>query len=104
MAAIRYGFPGFSNLGVLKLAKKCDISKEMIKSLLYGTIVEMQDNRDFYRRSPVGPEYSSWTEEGQRQLANLMSIMSQQVDAYERQQLKLRSQEYMLDELNKDHK
>jgi len=86
------------------LAKKCDISKEMIKSLLYGTIVEMQDNREYYRRSLVGPEYSSWTEEGQRQLANLMAIMSEQVDAYEREQLKLRSQEYMLEELKKEHK
>ena len=104
MAAIRYGFPGFSNLEVLKLAKNCDISKEMIKSLLYGTIVEMQDNRDYYRRSLVGPEYSSWTEEGQRQLANLMAIMSQQVEAYELEQLKLRSQEYMLEELKKEHK
>jgi len=86
------------------LAKNCDISKEMIKSLLYGTIVEMQDNRDYYRRSLVGPEYSSWTEEGQRQLANLMAIMSQQVEAYELEQLKLRSQEYMLEELKKEHK
>ena len=76
----------------------------MIKSLLYGTIVEMQDNRDYYRRSIVGPEYSSWTEEGQRQLANLMAIMTERVDAYEREQLKLRSQEYMLEELKKDHK
>lgn len=76
----------------------------MIKSLLYGTIVEMQSNRDYYRRSLVGPEYSSWTEEGQRQLANLIAIMAQQVEAYEQEQLKLRSQELILEELKKDHK
>ena len=86
------------------MAKKCDISKEMLKSLLYGTIVEMQDNSDYYRRSLVGPEYSSWTEEGQRQLTILMAIMAEQVEAYEQEQLKLRSQQYMLEELKKDHK
>ena len=103
MAAIRLDFPGFSNLGVLNMAKKSDMSKDMIKSLLYGAIVEMQDSRNYYIRSSVGPEYSSWTEEGQQQLSNLMAIISQQVDLYEREQLKLRSQQYMLAELKKDH-
>lgn len=79
------------------------MSKDMIKSLLYGAIVEMQDSRNYYIRSSVGPEYSSWTEEGQQQLSNLMAIISQQVDLYEREQLKLRSQQYMLAELKKDH-
>jgi len=85
------------------MAKKSDMSKDMIKSLLYGAIVEMQDSRNYYIRSSVGPEYSSWTEEGQQQLSNLMAIISQQVDLYEREQLKLRSQQYMLAELKKDH-
>ena len=103
MAAIRLGFRGFYAFAVSRLEKNCSMDKQMIKDMLYGTIREMQDNNRYYYRSTVGVEYSHWRDEGEKQLAQMIKLISARVDQIERDSLRAASQKMLLDELGKDH-
>ena len=103
MAAIRLGFRGFYAFAVSRLEKNCSMDKQMIKDMLYGTIREMQDNNRYYYRSTVGVEYSHWRDEGEKQLSQMIKLISARVDQIERDSLRAASQKMLLDELGKDH-
>jgi hypothetical protein len=80
------------------------MDKQMIKDMLYGTIVEMQNNKKYYYYSAIGVEYSRWQDEGEQQLVQAIKLISARVDQFERDRIRAASQQLLLDELKKDHK
>jgi hypothetical protein len=64
MVLIRYVFRAFSDSVALRLARRFNMEKVVIKYLMYGGINELMNNKDFYYRSSVGADYSHWTDKG----------------------------------------
>ena len=46
--------------------------KQAIKDVLYGGMLEMTYNREYFYRSSVGSKYSHWTDEGKKELLHLL--------------------------------
>jgi len=75
------------------------MEKQAVKDLMYGSLNELMQNRRYYSRSSVGPEYSRWTEEGQVVLNQFMSDIIKLIYIAEQNDLDSRSKELVLKEL-----
>jgi hypothetical protein len=51
------------------------MDKGALKEFMYGGLMELMRNRHYFYHSSVGAEYSHWTEEGQKALADYISVM-----------------------------
>ena len=72
------------------------MEKPALKDVLYGGISELMNNRKFYYRSEVGPQYSKWTEEGQTALIEHVVWMAQHIHITEDQALNKRAKELVI--------
>jgi hypothetical protein len=70
-----------------------------IKDLLYGGIIEMMRNRQYYYNSGVDSSYNCWTEEGKVALAEYMNLVSGKMWDAEQIELNARARELVLKEL-----
>jgi hypothetical protein len=70
-----------------------------IKDLLYGGMMEMMRNRQYYYNSGVNSSYNSWTEEGQAALAEYMTLVAGKMWEAEQVELNARAKELVLTEL-----
>ena len=75
------------------------MEKQAIKDLMYGSLTELMQNRRYYSRSSVGPEYSRWTEEGPLVLKQLMSEITKLIYIADQNDLDSRAKELVLKEL-----
>ena len=75
------------------------MEKQAVKDLMYGSLNELMQNRRYYSRSSVGPEYSRWTEEGQVVLNQFMSEIIKLIYAADKNELDRRAKELVLKEL-----
>jgi hypothetical protein len=75
------------------------MEKQAIKDLMYGSLNELMQNRQYYYRSSVGPEYCRWTEEGQLVLKQFMSEITKLIYAADQIDLDIRAKELVLKEL-----
>jgi len=75
------------------------MEKQAVKDLMYGSLNELMQNRRYYSRSSVGPEYSRWTEEGQVVLNQFMSDIIKLIYIAEQNDLDSRSKELVFKEL-----
>ena len=75
------------------------MEKQAIKDLMYGSLAELMQNRRYYSRSSVGPEYSRWTEEGQVVLKQFMSEITKLIYIADQNDLDSRAKELVLKEL-----
>lgn len=75
------------------------MEKQAIKDLMYGSLNELMQNRRYYSRSSVGPEYSRWTEEGQVVLKQYMSEITKLIYIADQNELDSRAKELVLKEL-----
>lgn len=75
------------------------MEKQAIKDLMYGSLTELMQNRRYYSRSSVGPEYSRWTEEGQLVLKQFMSEITKLIYIADQNDLESRAKELVLKEL-----
>jgi hypothetical protein len=75
------------------------MEKQAIKDLMYGSLTELMQNRRYYSRSSVGPEYSCWTEEGQLVLKQFMSEITKLIYIADQNDLDSRAKELVLKEL-----
>ncbi len=55
--------------------------KTAIRDQLYGGIIEMMKNREFFYRSEIGKahEYSSWTDQGKEELMEFIMAHSKKM-------------------------
>jgi hypothetical protein len=79
--------------------KKSKMDRTAIKDLLYGGMMEMMKNRQYYYNSGVNSSYNSWTEEGKIALAEYMNLVSGKMWEAEQVELNARARELVLKEL-----
>ena len=73
--------------------------KQAIKDVLYGGMLEMTHNREYFYRSSVGSRYSHWTEEGKKELLNLIEQTTGDMLDIEEELIKDRAKEMFIDKL-----
>lgn len=73
--------------------------KQAIKDVLYGGMLEMSHNRNYFYRSSVGARYSHWTEEGKAELLNLLDQITGDMLEAEEEMIKDRAKEMFIEKL-----
>ena len=99
MALTRYVFLGSCVLGGLKLAKNYKLAQEADKDKVYGALKEFTKNERLWRSSPVGREYSHFTDEGREVIADMMQDILRTVDILERKAVDQRAKELVFETL-----
>lgn len=73
--------------------------KQAIKDILYGGMLEMTHNRNYFYRSSVGTRYSHWTEEGKVELLNLLDQITGDMLEAEEELIKDKAKEMFIEKL-----
>jgi hypothetical protein len=76
--------------------KKSKMQTSAIKELMYGGVRELMNNRTYYYHSSVGQQYSHWTDEGQKALAEYMNLIGYKMIETEEAILNQRAKELVL--------
>ena len=71
---------------------------------MYGGISELMKDRNYYYYSSVGPEYCHWTEEGEKALAEYMTVVGRQMLIADEKELNQRAKEIVLKTLKGENK
>ena len=72
------------------------MEKDAVKSIMYGGINELMNNRDYYHRSSVGAKYSTWTEQGMKILLEYTLEMAQHIHDAEDKALDKRAKDLVI--------
>ena len=96
MALIAYVSRVFSASAALQLARKFNMEKDVVKDLIWGGLIELTNNKEFYYRSVVGSEYGQWSEKGTLVMMEFMNSMTRQMVAAEEQDLNRRAKEMVI--------
>jgi len=75
------------------------MKKGAVKDLMFGGIVELTRNRNFYYHSGVGSNYSHFTPDGKEAIVAFMSEMAPLLRDAEELDLDARAKEMVLKEL-----
>jgi hypothetical protein len=79
--------------------KKYKMDMGAVKELLFGGVQQLAKDRRFYYHSTVGVEYSYWTEEGHKALAEYMNLMVCQMLKAEEKELNQRAKNLVINGL-----
>jgi len=72
------------------------MEKAALKDLLYGGLTELMNNKDFYYRSSVGPDYSYWTKQGIEVVLEYIKFMSGHMQVSEKNDLDRRAKDLVI--------
>lgn len=75
------------------------MNRQALKDLMYGGIEEMTQNPRLFYNSSVGKEYSHWTDEGYKNLAEFMTYMAAEMAKCRKTEDDNRAREMVLKEL-----
>lgn len=76
------------------------MKKSAIKDLVYGGLEEIINNRDYYYQSSVKSlDYSHFTEEGRRAVAEFLDLMALKIREAEQEDLDQRAKKQVIDQL-----
>jgi hypothetical protein len=75
------------------------MDRKAVKELMYGGIAELLHNRHYYYHSSVGAQYSHWTEEGEKALAEYLNLMGYKMLEAEEAELDQRAKDLVLNGL-----
>ena len=75
-----------------------------IKDFIYGGVMEIMNNRQYYYKSSVGQGYSYFTEEGEKALIEYMNLVSWKMIEAENNELNARSKEIVMKTLKGENK
>jgi len=70
-----------------------------IKDFVYGGMLELMRNRQYYYHSEVNSTYDYWTEEGKAALADYMNLVAGKMWETEQIELNARAKHLVLNEL-----
>ena len=75
--------------------------KTAVKDQLYGAIIEMMNNREYFYKSNIGKthEYSHWTEDGREALMEFLEGHTRQMLLAEEKLIKERAKEMTFEAL-----
>jgi hypothetical protein len=82
------------------------MQKSALKDLLYGSIVEMTDNKDLFYKSKIGQkyEYSHWTDNGKMVVMELIEYVTRKILTAENEELNARAKKMVWDQLKEQEK
>jgi len=66
---------------------------------MYGGVMEIMNNRQYYYKSNIGQGYSHFTEEGERALVEYMNLVSFKMIEAENEELNQRSKAIVMQTL-----
>ena len=72
------------------------MEKDVVKDILYGGLAELMNNKEFYYRSSVGPDYSHWTERGNVVMLAFVNAMIKQIHTAEDKALDRRAKDLVI--------
>lgn len=77
--------------------------KSAVKDQLYGSIIEMMNNRDYFYKSNIGKnhEYSHWTDLGKEELLAFVTAHSKRMLTAEEALIDARAKEMTFEALKK---
>jgi hypothetical protein len=75
------------------------MDRAAIKDLVYGGMLELMRNRDYYYNSGVSANYNHWTEEGKIALADYMNLVAGKMWEAEQAELDRRARDLVVKEL-----
>ena len=83
--------------------KRSSMRKSAVKDQMYGAIMEMLNNKEYFYRSNIGRrhEYSHWTEEGKAELLEFIQEHSKKMLTAEEAELTARAKEMTFESLKK---
>lgn len=75
-------------------------TKSSVKDVMYGSITELMNNRQFFYKSSISKwDYSHWTDEGKAEVANLMQFIAVEILRIEEQALEDKAKDMVMDKL-----
>jgi hypothetical protein len=77
------------------------MDRTAIKDFMYGGVIELMRNRQYYYSSGVSSAYNHWTEEGLVALTDYMALVTGKMWEAEQLELDARARELVLKELKK---
>ena len=82
------------------------MQKSALKDLLYGSIVEMTNNKDLFYKSEIGRtyEYSHWTDDGKLVVMELIEDVTRKILTSENEELNDRAKKMVWDQLKEQEK
>lgn len=80
------------------------MDRDAVNALTVGGVFALSTDRKYYYHSTVGAEYSHWTEEGKKALAEYMNVMIYKMKQAEEKELDKRAKNMILNELKGDSK
>lgn len=75
------------------------MDRPAIKDFMYGGLMEIMRNRQYFYNSGVGSAYSHFTEEGHRAVQEYMTLVAGKMLEAEQRELNARAKEMVLNEL-----
>lgn len=75
--------------------------RSAIKDMIYGGLMEVMRNRNYYYHSGIGSNYSHFTEEGHKAVLEFLNVMASKMMEAEHEELDARAKELVLKELKK---
>lgn len=75
------------------------MQRPVIKDVVYGGLIEIMRNRQYYYHSSAGSTYSHFTAEGFEAVQEFISVMSGKMMDAERAELDARAKDMVLDTL-----
>jgi len=72
------------------------MDKGALKDFMYGGLMEIMNNHQYFYKSTVGQGYSHFTKEGETALAEYMNLVSWKMIEAENDELNARSKEMVL--------
>ena len=80
------------------------MDKGALKDFIYGGLMEIMNNRQYFYKSSVGQGYSHFTEEGEKALVEYMNLVSWKMIEAENNELNARSKEMVMKTLKGESK
>jgi hypothetical protein len=78
------------------------MDRPAIKDFMYGGVIELMRNRQYYYSSGINSTYNHWTDEGKAALADYMTLVSGKMWEAEQAELNARARELVLKELKNE--
>lgn len=77
------------------------MERPALKDFVYGGLSELMSNSKYYHYSRVGVDYSHWTEDGIRALAEYTNVVGHMMIRAQEEDLDRRAKDMVLAELKK---
>ncbi len=83
------------------LQKRATMRKQILKDMLYSTLLEMTKNKDFYYKSNIGKnhDYDMWRESGIKEREWFIESMTKQMLIAEDEEFELKVKEMTFEKL-----